>query len=155
MDLKDIHWNIKTFDELTAKELYEILRARAEVFIKGQGIKCVDPDGVDYDSLHVYSMTDDGVNSYLRAYRSGDGIMKMGRILAMPQRKGIGTGLMEYAIKRISEVTGCTKIIMDAQKHAVPFYERLGFKVTSDEYLEEGIVHVDMCLDVLQMKESK
>ena len=35
---------------------------------------------------------------------------------------------------------------MDAQKHAVPFYEKFGFLVISDEYLEEGIPHVDMCL---------
>ena len=37
---------------------------------------------------------------------------------------------------------------MDAQKHAVSFYESLGFVVTSDEYIEEGIVHVDMSLSI-------
>jgi ElaA protein len=42
----------------------------------------------------------------------------------------------------------CNRIIMDAQKYAVPFYEKHGFTVTSDEYLEEGIVHVDMCRQI-------
>ena len=42
----------------------------------------------------------------------------------------------------------CKRIIMDAQKHAVSFYESLGFVVTSDEYIEEGIVHVDMSLSI-------
>ena len=36
------------------------------------------------------------------------------------------------------------KITMDAQKHAVGFYEKFGFKVTSDEFLEEQVVHVVM-----------
>ena len=40
----------------------------------------------------------------------------------------------------------CERIIMDAQKHAVSFYEKFGVVVTSDEYLEEGVVHVDMSL---------
>jgi len=51
---------------------------------------------------------------------------------------------MKYAIRELKTKTGCKKIIMDAQSHAIPFYQRLGFKITSEEYLEEGIPHVDM-----------
>lgn len=46
-----MNWTIKTFDELTSKEIYEILRSRAEVFVKEQKISYVDPDGVDYRCL--------------------------------------------------------------------------------------------------------
>ena len=158
-------WTVKTFDELTGREVYEILRARAEVFIKEQGIHCVDPDTVDYESLHIFAMRKGAVPSdntgqedaatgyesicaYLRAYRVDEDTVKVGRVLAVPHGAGIGTELMKYAIKVIPEKTGCKKIVMDAQKHAVAFYERLGFKVTSDEYLEEGVVHVDMCLRI-------
>ncbi len=45
-------------------------------------------------------------------------------------------------------MTGCKKIIMDAQKQAEAFYKRLGFVVTSDEYMEEGVVHIDMSLEL-------
>ena len=141
-------WTVKTFDELTGREVYEILRARAEVFIKEQGIHCVDPDTVDYKSLHIFAMGKESIYAYLRAYRVDDDTMKVGRILAVPHGVGIGTELMKYAIKVIPEKTGCKKIVMDAQKHAVAFYEKLGFEVTSDEYLEEGVVHVDMCLNI-------
>ena len=37
---------------------------------------------------------------------------------------------------------------MHSQKHAAGFYEKFGFKITSDEFLEEGIVHVMMEMDV-------
>ena len=38
----------KFFDELTARELYEIVRARQEIFLMEQNIVCRDFDGVDY-----------------------------------------------------------------------------------------------------------
>lgn len=148
METASNEWTAKTFDELTTRELYEILRVRAEVFIKEQGINCVDPDTVDYSSIHIFSMRDGRVCAYLRAYSVDDMTIKVGRILAVPHCMGIGTELMHYVVKKIKEMTGCSKIVMDAQKHAVPFYEKLGFKVTSNEYLEEGIWHVDMKLDV-------
>jgi len=31
-----MEWYIKTFDELTAARIYEILRSRAEIFLKEQ-----------------------------------------------------------------------------------------------------------------------
>ena len=148
METDSYNWMAKTFEELTTRELYEILRARAEVFVKEQGINCVDPDTVDYSSIHIFSMRDGRVCAYLRAYHVDDLTVKVGRILAVPHGAGIGTELMKYAVKKIKDLTGCTKIIMDAQKHAVPFYEKLGFTVTSDEYLEEGIWHVDMKLEI-------
>ena len=42
----------KFFEELTAAELYEILRARNEVFLLEQRIVCLDTDGVGIASLH-------------------------------------------------------------------------------------------------------
>ena len=55
---------------------------------------------------------------------------------------------MEQSIKAIKEKMKCRKISMDAQKHAIGFYEKLGFIVVSDEFLEEGIVHVIMELEL-------
>ena len=45
---------IKHFAELSARELYEIVRARQEIFLMEQGIVCRDFDGVDYDALHCF-----------------------------------------------------------------------------------------------------
>ena len=45
---------VKYFDELSTRELYEILRARAEVFAVEQNCVYQDLDGKDYKSLHVF-----------------------------------------------------------------------------------------------------
>ena len=44
----------KTFDELTNRELYEILRAREAVFVVEQHCPYYDIDGLDYPSLHMF-----------------------------------------------------------------------------------------------------
>lgn len=139
-----MNWTIKTFDELTKNELYEILKSRAEVFVKEQKISYVDPDGVDYKSWHVFAMDNDRVCAYLRAFKDSEDTIKIGRVLTLVHEKGTGTQLMKYAISELKAKTGCRKIIMDAQSHAISFYQRLGFTITSEEYLEEGIPHVDM-----------
>ena len=115
-------WKIKTFSELTTQELYEILKSRAEVFVKEQGIVYVDADDVDYVSLHVFCLKDNRVYAYLRAYNEGKDSIKIGRVLTLEHGKGLGTDLMKYAIRELPKMTGCKRIIMDAQKHAIPFY---------------------------------
>lgn len=139
-----MNWTIKTFNELTTKDIYEILKSRAEVFVKEQKISYVDPDDVDYKSWHIFAMEDGRIAAYLRAFMTGSDTVKIGRVLTLVHGKGTGTELMKYAIRELKTKTGCKKIIMDAQSHAIPFYQRLGFKITSEEYLEEGIPHVDM-----------
>lgn len=44
----------KHFDELTTTELYEILRARFEIFVIEQECVYLDVDGVDYHNRNKY-----------------------------------------------------------------------------------------------------
>ena len=143
-----MNWIIKTFEELTKIELYEILKSRAEVFVKEQKISYVDPDDVDYRSWHIFAMKDDRVCAYLRAFKDDDNTIKIGRVLTLIHGKGTGSQLMKFAISELKAKYGCKRIIMDAQSHAIPFYKKLGFTITSEEYLEEGISHVDMELNL-------
>lgn len=73
----------KGFDELTREELYEILRARVDVFVVEQHCPYPELDGVDYDSLHVFCVKDGAVAAYLRAFpREGEpGVIQVGRVL--------------------------------------------------------------------------
>ncbi len=140
----------KKFDELTTTELYEILKARAEIFIMEQNINYQDMDDIDYRSLHCFIKDGDKVIAYLRAfYKSEDkSIVKIGRVLTIEHGKGVGRVLLEESLKTIQDKMQCSKIYIEAQKHAVGFYEKFGFVTTSGEFLEEGIVHVAMELDV-------
>ena len=136
-------YKAKPFSELTAAEIYEILKARSKVFQFEQNIRYLDEDDVDYNSLHCFFEENGQVTAYLRAYPEGDSI-KIGRVLTITRGRGLGKRLMEFAVISALEHFGNRTIVIDAQKHAEGFYKKLGFVTTSGEFLEEGIVHVKM-----------
>ena len=85
----------KKFSELTLDELYEILKSRAEIFLLEQNIICQDLDDVDKESLHCFIFDNNRVIAYLRAYKSGDNEVTIGRVLTLEHKKGLGTELMK------------------------------------------------------------
>ena len=133
----------KLFGELTAAEIYEILKARSRVFQLEQNIHYLDEDDTDYDSLHCFFEENGQVTAYLRAF-SDNGKIRFGRVLTITRGLGHGRLLMARSVEAARERFGEYAIIMDAQKHAEGFYKKLGFVTTSGEFLEEGIVHVAM-----------
>lgn len=141
-----MNFKAKMFNELTTTELYEIIKSRTEIFLLEQKIICQDLDDIDYDSLHLFFEEDARIIAYLRAYYINDEktAVKIGRVLTLNHGSGIGRKLMEESLTKIKEVFRCEKICINAQKYAAGFYEKFGFKVTSYEFLEEGIPHVAM-----------
>ncbi|MBE7032456.1 MAG: GNAT family N-acetyltransferase [Ruminococcaceae bacterium] len=136
----------KTFDNLTTTELYEIIKSRTEVFLLEQSIVCQDLDDMDYKSLHCFIEENGRVIAYLRAFMedSETGTVKVGRVLTLDHGKGIGRELMKKSLEEIKKTFNCSKIHINSQKHAVGFYEKFGLKTCSDEFLEEGVVHISM-----------
>lgn len=143
-DLSKPQFVAKTFAELTTMEVYEILKARAEIFVMEQNICYQDMDDVDYESLHCFLKEGNKVVAYLRAFYRDESSVKIGRVLTLEHGKGNGRILMEKSLPAIKGKMACTKIVMEAQKHAIGFYEKFGFEVVSDEFWEEGILHVVM-----------
>ena len=138
----------KKFDELTTEELYEILRSRAEIFVVEQKISYVDTDGIDYNSLHCCIEEGGRVEAYLRAFYDADGSVKVGRVLTLAHGRGLGRRLMERSLEAIREKLPSKLIYVNAQEHAVGFYEKLGFIGVSDVFYEENIPHIRMELKI-------
>lgn len=138
-----MEFKAKRFDELSGSEVYEILKARSKVFMLEQNIRCLDMDGADYRCLHCFFEEHGQVASYLRAYTDGEKI-RVGRVLSVTRGQGLGRMIMQRGVSAAREVFGDRAVIMDAQKHAEEFYRKLGFMTTSGEFLEEGVVHVQM-----------
>jgi len=88
----------KTFQELTTRELYEILKARAEIFVVEQNCVYQDLDNKDYESLHVFYEEDGKVTAYLRAFYRDDRIVQIGRALTLQHGTGLGGKLLKEGI---------------------------------------------------------
>ncbi|MBR2405367.1 MAG: GNAT family N-acetyltransferase [Clostridia bacterium] len=136
----------KKFGELSATEVYEIIKSRAEIFLLEQAIVCQDLDDTDYDSLHCFFWDGKRTLAYLRAFEcaSESGVVMIGRVLTLKHKSGMGSELMKKSVEEIKKHFACDKIRVHAQKQAVGFYEKMGFRIVSDEFLEEGVVHVTM-----------
>ena len=142
-----MHLVVKKFDELTTTELYEILKARAAVFVVEQTCVYQDLDDIDYDSLHMFYQDGKTVTAYLRAFYKSAEAVQMGRVLTLQHGTGLGGRLLHEGIAQIREKMPCRKIYIEAQVYAKGYYEREGFRVTSGEFLEDGIPHVQMELE--------
>lgn len=137
---------VKAFQDLSVDELYEILRLRAEVFVVEQNCVYQDLDEVDRDAYHVYLKDKGEIVAYLRVVDKGKRLdeVSVGRVISLKRRCGFGSALMQEGIKVAKEKFGAKKIKVGAQCYAVPFYESVGFRQISGEYMEDGIPHVYM-----------
>ena len=59
------------------------------------------------------------------------------------QGKGIGASMMSFA-ELVARDKGYEKLIMHARKTAIGFYEKLGYKLVGDEFIEVTIPHLVM-----------
>jgi ElaA protein len=132
-----------TGPELTAAQLHDILRLRAEVFVVEQKAAYLDVDGHDLrpDTRHLWFEEDEGVTAYLRVLLDPDGVRRIGRVVtAVPARgAGLAARLMEAALTIPGEY------VLDAQTYVQGFYARYGFVAEGPEYIDEdGIPHIRM-----------
>ena len=136
----------KHFNDLTAKELYEILRLRVDVFVVEQNCSYPEVDGKDLDAWHLWFEDEDGIAGYLRLLAPGVSFKEasIGRVIAKKRRCGIGSKLMQAGIEKIKEIYGNTDIRIEAQVYAREFYEKAGFVKVSEEFLDDGIPHIEM-----------
>ena len=143
-----MNFSAKIFSELSLIELYEIIKSRSEIFLLEQNIICQDLDDIDYSSIHCFFFDGKRVLAYLRAFCLDEDVITIGRVLTLEHGKGLGSELMKRSIKEIQRRFVCKKISIHAQKQAVGFYEKIGFHIVSGEFLEEGVIHVTMEMNI-------
>ena len=137
---------IKGFDELTTRELYEILKARTEIFVVEQNCIYNDLDDRDGLSLHVFMRDEKGIAAYLRVLPRGvyDENVRIGRVITVRRGVGLGKKLVEAGLDVARERLNAETVTISAQTHAIGFYEKCGFETISEVYMEEDIPHVKM-----------
>jgi len=137
--------SVKTFNELTTEELYQILRLRSEVFVVEQDCVYQDVDNKDQKALHIMGIKDGEVVAYTRVFEPGDYFdnVSIGRVVvSQSQRKyGLGKQIMQASLAAINQRFPDKPIEISAQSYLLKFYTELGFNAFGEEYLEDGIPH--------------
>ena len=134
---------VKDFCELQKDELYEILKARAQIFIVEKGMNCQDLDGIDFYAKHFILRENGNLIAYLRGFCDGEWY-KLGRIITLSHGIGHGRILMEKSLEYISENLSYKSVYINSQYDAAGFYKKCGFVAVGEEFIEENVRHIRM-----------
>lgn len=118
---------------------------RRAVFVEEQGVpEAEEWDDLDGQAIHLLALMGEAPVGTARLFVRGT-LGKIGRVcVAKPARgTGLGAALIAEGCARLA-AAGCTTVRLGAQVHAMPFYEKLGFKACGPEYDDAGIPHRDM-----------
>ncbi|APC47067.1 GNAT family N-acetyltransferase [Virgibacillus halodenitrificans] len=143
-----MEWCLKGYSDLTNEELYELMKARVDIFVVEQ--ECAYPELDDYDqqSMHCFLKINEQIAAYVRILPANTKYkeVSIGRVLVVKEFRGKGyaTQIMQKAIDYINNEWQERKIKIQAQAHLENFYNQLGFKKISEVYLDDNIPHIDM-----------
>jgi ElaA protein len=133
----------RPFDELSLRELHDIMWLRNEVFVVGQKITSEpEVDGLDPECTHVFGADEHGkIVAVTRLFLDADPV-KVGRIAVDRelQATGIGTQMMHY----VNDVLSDRPAVMSAQHHLCSWYTSVGWIAVGPVYDEAGIPHSKM-----------
>ncbi len=143
-----ILFSVKTYNELSKKELYNLLRLRAEVFIVEQDCVYQDIDNKDEKALHVLGYKEGELIAYARVFKPTDYFeyASIGRVIVSKNERHnkYGYDLMITSIKAIKTQFNEKNIAISAQEYLQNFYNNLNFIKKGKAYLEDGISHIYM-----------
>lgn len=141
---------VKHFSELTAKELFEIYKLRVSVFVVEQKCPYQEVDDADRTAYHLWLKDADGIEAYARVLPQGAAFptAAIGRVIAVKRRCGLGGKIVAAAIRVAKATLHADKLTIEAQVYARSLYEKHGFQQSSEEFLEDGIPHIQMQLSL-------
>lgn len=133
------HVNIATSD----REREDAFFVRRKVFVDEQGVPLnLELDELDETADHFVVYTADNPIGAGRIRESNVGIGKVERVCVLPEYRGKNLGklvmqaLEDHALEKRFE-----KVVLNAQSYAIPFYEKLGYVITSPEFMDADIPH--------------
>ncbi len=129
----------------TNDQRQQAYNVRTVVFVDEQNVPPEEElDSFDEQAIHLVGYDDDKPIAASRV-RFVDNYGKLERICVLKDQRGKSNGAqMIESMEAIIKNEGYAKAKLNAQTHAIDFYQRLGYKVISGEFMDAGIPHVAM-----------
>lgn len=101
-------------------------------------------------SYNLWLQDEDGIEAYARVLPQGVTFptASIGRVIAVNRRCGFGSKVVTAAIEPTKGKFGADKLTIEVQVYARSLYEKHGFRQASEKFLEDGIPHFQMRLDL-------
>ncbi|PGZ93021.1 MULTISPECIES: GNAT family N-acetyltransferase [unclassified Bacillus (in: firmicutes)] len=134
------------------EELKVAFAIRKDIFVKEQGVPLEDEfdqyDKINGDCQHIlvhYNEQPVGTGRI----RFVDGVGKLERICILEsfRKYGLGKNIIK-ALEEIAEEQGASQVKLHGQTHAEGFYKKLGYRTSSEVFIEDGIPHILMLKEI-------
>ncbi|GAN78647.1 GNAT family N-acetyltransferase [Acidocella aminolytica] len=127
-------------------ELTACFAIRMAVFVDEQKVPAEEEmDALDAGALHLLAIWNGSPAGTARAVEKTPGIWKIGRVAVAAGFRGHGIGVA--LMRGIEAACAGDVFVLDAQTHAVGFYEKLGYAAEGPKFLDAGIPHLFMRKD--------
>jgi predicted GNAT family N-acyltransferase len=130
----------------TKSEIDAIFKIRNQVFVIEQKVDATEEYDDDDEKCTHFIAYNNGVACGTARWRFKEkGIIKLERFAVLKEYRntGVGAALVKAALQ---DLPYATKVMLHAQVHAVPFYEKMGFKSYGQQFEEAGIQHFAMSI---------
>jgi predicted GNAT family N-acyltransferase len=134
------------------KELKVAFAIRKEIFVKEQGV----PLKVEFDQFDTL----DGICEHILVHyneqpvgtgriRFINGVGKLERICILEPYRKFGLGkIIIKTLEEIAEEQGVSQVKLHGQTQAEGFYQKLGYRTSSNIFMEDGIPHILMLKEI-------
>jgi len=123
-----------------------LMQLRTRVFVEEQKVSAaLEIDGKDSECQHVKAIVDGLIIGTGRLLP--DGFIGRMCVLAEYRNRNIGTMMLENLVQQALD-RGHQKVLLNAQSYIIPFYQKYGFRIDSDEFIEADIPHRRMILNL-------
>lgn len=133
-----------TTTDLSSQIYKDALAIRKVVFIEEQHVdESLEIDELEDKTLHIVGYEDEVPVCTARLLKKEDQSVKIQRVavLANYRKRGLGKKLLLEIESIAIKMLGGSRLVLDSQDHAIPFYERIGYTVKGDGFLDAGIPH--------------
>ena len=127
-------------------EYQQMIKMREDILRKPLGLNFDENElESERNNLLIAAFDDDKMLGCCMLVPENENIVRLRQMAVLNdlQGKGIGRALMLFA-ENLARDRGYNKISMHARKNATGFYEKVGYKVVGDEFIEVTIPHYNM-----------
>lgn len=140
-------WAQQKLNDLNTLDLFNILRLRTDTFVVAQQRIYPELDDHDLSAIHLFHKNDETqvIDAYARIFKT-EGTLTFGRVVTAESVRGQGLGnvLADHILAVCAQYWPHEPITIEAQAQVTGFYEKHGFKVTSDPFIFNSTPHVQM-----------
>lgn len=130
----------------TKKELNDVYDIRKKVFVEEQQVPLsIELDEHEDDAIHFicYNTNEEAVGASRLRLLGTYGKLERICVLSAYRGQSIGKQIIQHMEEKITQ-ENIAKATLNAQTHAIIFYEKLGYTVVSEAFIDAGIPHVTM-----------